>query len=62
MSITEMKLQAFEDLTKLNKPDEIEEVYNLLKKLNDKHKVYNLSQHFDAINNQYGDVLKKLAQ
>ncbi len=56
-----MKVEAINQITKLKEENSLKEILDHLSKLN-KHSEINLSQHYEAIKNQYSDVLKKLAQ
>lgn len=64
MSVAEMKLAAINEITKID--DELvlkavlEHLTNLSIQKTDH--TYNLSQHFEAISQQYGAVLEKLAK
>ena len=64
MSVAEMKLAAINEITKID--DELilkgvlEHLTNLSIQKTDQP--YNLSQHFEAISQQYGAVLEKLAK
>lgn len=59
-----MKVKAFEKLAALNDEVALKEILEHLQKLseNEKQRTYNLSKHFDSINNRYGNTLKKLAE
>lgn len=64
MSVAEMKLMAISKIAGLNDEAAINEILEHLEKFktNEQGENYNLSQHYEAIKNQYGDVLKKLAE
>ena len=64
MSVAEMKLAAINEISKLDDENAIKEILEHLAKISfsKENKVFNLSQHYDKIVAQYGDVLKKLAQ
>ncbi len=64
MSVAEMKLAAIQEISKLNDIEVLREVLEHLAKLAsaDPDKKLNLSQHYDNIKDQYGNVLKRLAQ
>lgn len=52
-----MKVEVISKVTTVNDTVVLREVLTLLEKAND-----NLSKNYDAIKEQYGDVLQKLAQ
>ncbi len=64
MSVAEMKLKAIGKIANLNDEAAINEILEHLEKfnINEQDKNHNLSQHYEAIKNQYSDVLKKLAE
>lgn len=64
MSVAEMKLAVIKEIGKLEDENLIKEILTLLTNVSEKKgdKTYNLSQHFEAINKQYGKVLEKLAK
>jgi hypothetical protein len=64
MSISEMKVLAFEKLSALNEESAIKEILEHLETLNTnkKSKVYNLSSHLESINERYSETLQKLAE
>ncbi len=64
MSISEMKVLAFEKLSALNEESAIKEILLHLEYLNNvkKSKVYNLSIHLDSINERYSETLQNLAE
>jgi len=59
-----MKLAAINEIAKLDNELAVKEILEHLVKLSksQKDKVYNLSQHFEKISNDYGKVLEKLAK
>jgi hypothetical protein len=64
MSVAEMKLIAIAEIGKLETEDAVKEILTHLKSIShiNENKIHNLTQHFDTIQKQYGNVLKKLAQ
>lgn len=64
MSVAEMKLIAIAEIGKLENENAVKEILEHLKIIigATENKPHNLSQHYDAIEKQYGNVLKKLAQ
>jgi hypothetical protein len=64
MSVAEMKLVAIAEISKLQNEVAVQEILKHLKALSDAdlNATPNLSKHFDEIEKQYGNVLKKLAQ
>jgi transposase len=64
MSVAEMKLAAIQEITKLDDEHSLKEILEHLAKLSvtQDERAYQLSQHFGAVVNKYGNVLKKLAQ
>ena len=63
MSLAEMKSMAVEAVMKLNEEKAVGEILEHLERLSDaEKKVVNLAKHYNAIKEQYGDVLEKLAQ
>ena len=65
MSISEMKLIAINEITKLENENEVKEILDHLAKINsgtDSTKSMNLFQHYDKIKEQYSSTLQKLAQ
>jgi ArsR family metal-binding transcriptional regulator len=64
MSVAEMKLIAIAEIGKLEDENAVKEILEHLKVIIDtnENKAHDLSQHYDTIQKQYGDVLKKLAQ
>ena len=58
-----MKVKAIEGLMKLNEEKAVWEILEHLERLNDlEEKVVGLAKHYNAIKEQYGDVLEKLAK
>ena len=65
MSISEMKLIAINEITKLENENAVKEILDHLAKINsgtDSTKSMNLFQHYDKIKEQYSTTLQKLAQ
>ena len=65
MSISEMKLIAINEITKLENENAVKEIIEHLAKINkasDSTKSLNLFQHYDKIKDQYSTTLQKLAQ
>jgi hypothetical protein len=64
MSVAEMKLAAINEITKLNSEEALKEILEHLAKMSfaKENKTFNLSQHYDKVVEQYGNVLQKLAQ
>ena len=64
MSVAELKIKAIEKLAALNDEAAVNAVNDFLDKLTKEHtqRVYNLSQHFEDLNQRYHETLKKLAQ
>lgn len=65
MSISEMKLIAISEITKLENENAVKEILDHLAKINtatDSTKSLNLFQHYDKIKEQYSTKLQKLAQ
>lgn len=60
MSVAEMKVKAFEGLATLKDEEALKEVILLLDKLNTKK--FDADAFFKKASEQYGDVLKKLAE
>jgi hypothetical protein len=61
MSVAEMKLEAISKITNLTNEEILQDVLKLLQTGDDKEPI-RLSENYDAIKGQYGDVLQKLAQ
>jgi hypothetical protein len=61
MSVAEMKLEAITKISNLKSEKTLQEVLALLNSADEKGSS-SLSQNYDAIKAQYGDVLQKLAQ
>jgi predicted Zn-ribbon and HTH transcriptional regulator len=63
MSIAEMKLAAINEISKLEDEKAIKEILEHLAKisLTKEDKVLNLSEHYNNVKEQYGNVLKRLA-
>jgi hypothetical protein len=64
MSVAEMKLAAINEITKLDNEAALKEILEHLVKMSftKENKTFNLSQHYDKVVEQYGNVLQKLAQ
>lgn len=63
MSIAEMKIEAINKITTINNESVLMDVLGLLEEANGKNKTsFNLSRNYEAIKEQYSDVLQKLAQ
>ncbi len=64
MSVAEMKLAAINEISKLEDEREVKEILEHLAKLSatKDSAALNLSQHYTKVKEQYGNVLKKLAQ
>ena len=65
MSISEMKLIAINEISKLENENAVKEILDHLAKINsgtDSTKSMNLFQHYDKIKEQYSSTLQKLAQ
>jgi len=65
MSISEMKLIAINEITKLENENAVKEILDHLAKINsatNSTKSLNLFQHYDKIKEQYSSTLQKLAQ
>lgn len=62
MSVAEMKLEVINKITNLNNEVVLQKVMALLEIAEGKEtENAKLSQHYDAIKSQYGDVLQTLA-
>ncbi len=63
MSVAEMKIEVINKITNVNNENILKEVLALLENAmeNEKGNV-SLSKNYEAIKDQYGDVLQKLAQ
>lgn len=61
MSVAELKVEAINQITKLTEEKSIKEILEHLSKLNKENEL-NLSRHYNEIKEQYGEVLKKLAE
>ena len=59
-----MKLKAIEKIKSLENEETLKNILSELDKSDNKSdiKVYNLSQHFESINERYDKTLKKLAK
>ena len=57
MSLAEMKIEVINKITNVNIETVLQQILTLLK-----NETISLSKNYDAIKEQYGDVLQKLAQ
>lgn len=63
MRIEEMKLEAINEISKIESKEELQEVLLCMKEISLKKSTsLNLSQHYDTVSKQYAGVLKQLAQ
>lgn len=63
MSAAEMKIELINKITSIKNETVLKEVLELLKEANEKDEAsFRLSRNYEAIKEQYGDVLQKLAQ
>ena len=63
MGIAEMKQEVINELSKIEEEGKMQAVLVFLKTIStQKTPSLNLSQHYDKVNKQYANVLKKLAQ
>ncbi len=63
MNTAEMKIELINKITKINNESVLKEVLALLKEANEKDELsINLTRNYEAVKEQYGDVLQKLAQ
>ncbi len=63
MSVAEMKIEVINKITNVNSEIVLQQVLALLKNTTAAEKgSESLSKNYDAIKEQYGDVLQKLAQ
>ncbi len=62
MSITEMKVQAFEKLASLNEESAIKEILVHLETLTAPKPTFDADKFFEKSVEKYDDVLRKLAQ
>jgi flagellar biosynthesis/type III secretory pathway protein FliH len=66
MSTLEMKSEIINEVSKINSDVALKQVLQYLHTLNvqqtQEQKPLNLSQHYDIVKEQYGNVLSKLAQ
>ena len=62
MSISEMKVLAFEKLSALNEESAIKEILLHLEKLNIPKPAFDTDVFFEKASSKYDDVLQKLAQ
>ena len=57
MSLAEMKIEVINKITNVNIETVLQQILTLLK-----NETISLSKNYEAIKEQYGDVLQKLAQ
>ena len=64
MSVAELKLAAINEISKLESEAAVKEILEHLAKMSfaKENETLNLSQHYDKVVAQYGNVLQKLAQ
>ncbi len=62
MSVAEMRIEVINKITSMESEAVLKEVLQVLKTNEAKPEADNLSQNYQAIKQQYGDVLQKLAQ
>jgi hypothetical protein len=64
MSTIEMKKEIMDEISKIESDVALKQVLHYLHSLNteQENKPLNLSQHYDKVKEQYGNVLEKLAQ
>ncbi len=63
MSVAEMKIEVISKITNVNNENILKEVLALLANAMENEKEHvSLSKNYEAIKDQYGDVLQKLAQ
>lgn len=62
MSVEEMKMEVIKGVIQLKTEDAVREISEHLSKLNSTNASINLSKQYEAVKNQYSDVLQKLAQ
>jgi flagellar biosynthesis/type III secretory pathway protein FliH len=63
MSVEEMKKEVINKITSLNSESTLQKVLAVLDQANDTDQAtVTLNKNYDAIKDQYGDVLQKLAQ
>jgi hypothetical protein len=66
MSTLEMKAEIMNEVSKIDSDIALKQVLQYLHSLNmeqtEERKPLNLSQHYDKVKEQYGNVLSKLAQ
>jgi hypothetical protein len=62
MSISEMKVLAFEKLSALNEESAIKEILLHLEELNQSKPPFDTDAFFEKASTKYDDVLQKLAQ
>ena len=63
MGIAEMKQEVINELSKIEEEGKMQAVLVFIKTIStQKMPSLNLAQHYDKVNKQYANVLKKLAQ
>lgn len=62
MSVAEMKKKAIEQIELLEDEKALQEIINHLNDLDKTVKAINLTKHFDAAKEKFGEALQKLAQ
>ena len=63
MSVAELKLEVINKISEVDDERLLKEMLSLLTKTNNQENYsYDLSNSYEAIKEQYGDVLQKLAQ
>ena len=65
MSVAEMKIEVINKITNVNSETVLQQILTLLKNETGnetENETISLSKNYDAIKDQYGDVLQKLAQ
>lgn len=63
MSVAEMKLEAIKKITSIDNESVLKNVLSLLKEAGEQGEPsINLSRNYDAIKEQYGKVLQRLAE
>ena len=63
MGFAEIKQEVLNELSKIEEEDKLKEILVFLRTIStQKMPSLNLAQHYDKVNKQYANVLKKLAQ
>lgn len=62
MSVAEMKEKAIEQIKQLQDEKALQEIINHLNDLENTVKTINLTKHFDAAKEKFGEAFQKLAQ